>query len=247
MEKEKLKRLFRIGVVIVLIICAITYIWATMLKYEVEGETNMPFVLSKMIVISTAEGLEKDQTEHKWDMHIMQNNDIYLEITKNKSYKQKEVIDSIKMENFYIETQPKLGEIKIYKPSNQENKTYDYDQASEITDKLEYMAEEKTDIKNLSIANQGGTVLVRFANTNVAQFVSDELEEIKQDGTLLKAAGASYDDLKYKVNFDLIITLVSGIQYKANISLDLPVGNLLEEGTSSMEQKNLKDIVFKRI
>lgn len=247
MEKEKLKRLFRIGIVIVLIICAITYIWATMLKYEVEGETNMPFVLSKMIVISTAEGLEKDQTEHKWDMDIMQNNDIYLEITKNKSYKQKEVIDSIKMENFYIETPPKLGEIKIYKPSNKENKTYDYDQASEITDKLEYMAEEKTDIKNLSIANQGGTVLVRFANTNVAQFVSDELEEIKQDGTLLKAAGVSYDDLKYKVNFDLIITLVSGIQYKANISLDLPVGNLLEEGTSSMEQKNLKDIVFKRI
>lgn len=247
MEKHKLKKFLRIGIFIVLIISVIAYIATTMLKYEVEGETNMPFTLSKMIIISTAEGFEKEQTEHKWDMDIMQNNDVYIEITKNKAYKQKEVIESITMENFSYEAQPNIGETKIYRPSKQENKTYDYELDSEITEKLEYIGSEKTDIKNLSIANQGGMVLLRFTNANVAEFISDDAVEIKQDGTLLKQAGVSYEDLKYKVNFDLVITLVSGTKYKANISLDMPIGNLLEEGTSSIEDTKLENIVFKRM
>ena len=88
MEKEKLKKFFRIGIFILLIIVAITYIATTMLKYEVEGEKNMPFMLSRLMVISTAEGIEQEQTAHKWDMNIMQNNDVYIEITKNKAYQQ---------------------------------------------------------------------------------------------------------------------------------------------------------------
>jgi len=231
----------------VLIISVIAYIATTMLKYEVEGETNMPFTLSKMIVISTAEGFEKEQTEHKWNMDIMQNNDVYLEITKNKEYKQKEAIESITIENFYYESEPKLGEPKIYRPSRQENKTYDYELDSEVTEKLEYIGSEKTDIKNLNIANQGGMILLRFTNANVSQFISDDAVEIKQDGTLLKQAGVLYEDLKYKVNFDLIITLVSGTKYKANILLDMPIKDLLEEGISSIEDTKLENIVFKRM
>ena len=247
MEREKFKKLFRIGIFIVLIIAIVTYIAFSMIKYEVEGETNMPFALSKMIIISTAEGFEKEQTEHKWDMDIMQNNDVYIEITKNKAYKSKEVIESIYMENFSYEMKPNIGEPKIYKPSKQENKTYDYEESSEITEKIEYIGSEKNDIKNLNIANQGGTILLRFANTNVARFVSDDAVEIKQDGTLLKQAEVEYEDLKYKVKFDLVITLVSGTKYKANILLDMPIGNLLEEGTCSIEDKKLKDVVFKRM
>lgn len=247
MEKEKLKKFLKIGIFVVLIIAVIAYIATTMLKYEVEGETNMPFTLSKMIVISTAEGLEKEQTEHKWDMDIMQNNDVYLEITKNKSYSKKEVIENITMENFYYQMKPKIGETKIYRPSTQENKTYDYNVESEVTDKIEYIGSEKTDIKNLAIANQGGMVLLRFSNTNVAEFISDDAVEVKQDGSLLKQTGVSYEDFKYKVNFDLIITLVSGTKYKANISIDMPTGNILEEETSSLEDTKLEDVVFKRM
>lgn len=247
MEKEKLKKFFRIGVFIILIILAITYIATTMLKYEVEGEKNMPFTLSKLMIISNAEGVEKEQTEHTWDMDVMQNNDVYIEISKNKSYRSKEVIESVTLENFTYEIQPKIGETKIYRPSKEENKTYDEKEESLVTDRLEYIGGEKTDIKNLTIANQGGLILLRFANTNVTKFVSDEVTEVKQDGTLLKQAGIPLEDLKYKANFDLIITLVSGTKYKTNLSLDLPVGNLLEEGKGTLEEKELSNIVFKRM
>ena len=48
------------------------------------------------------------------------------------------------------------------------------------------------------------------------------------------------------MNFDVTIDIESGKQYKANITLDLPVGNVIEEGTTSTEITDLKDIVFKR-
>lgn len=33
-----------------------------MIKYEVEGETNMPFKLSKVIVVGTVEGVENGES-----------------------------------------------------------------------------------------------------------------------------------------------------------------------------------------
>lgn len=247
MEKEKFKKFFRIGIFIVLIIVAIMYIVSTMVKYEVEGESNMPFTLSKLMIVSNAEGMDKEQTEHKWHMDVFQNNDVYLEITKNKSYKQKEAIESITLENFSYEIEPEKGNTKIYRPSKEEKKTYDNKEESEVSEKLTYRGGEETNLKNLEVANQGGLILVRFANTNVAEFISDDVTEVKQDGSLLKQAGLSLEELKYKVNFDLTITLVSGTTYKANLSLDLPVGDILEEGTCSLEDKKLENVIFKRM
>ena len=63
---------------------------------------------------------------------------------------------------------------------------------------------------------------------------------------LLKSANITENDLKSKVNFDVTIDIESGKQYKANITLDLPVENVIEEGTTSTEITDLKDIVFKR-
>ena len=71
-----------------------------MLKYQVEGEKNMPFTISKLMLISNAEGVEKDEKSNVWNMDIMQNNDVYIEIMKNKNYKQQEIIESITLDNF---------------------------------------------------------------------------------------------------------------------------------------------------
>lgn len=54
-----------------------------MLRYQVEGETNLPFELSKMIVVSTAESNEIEAVaDTKWNFSVNQYNDIYLEIQK---------------------------------------------------------------------------------------------------------------------------------------------------------------------
>ena len=63
----------------------------------------------------------------------------------------------------------------------------------------------------------------------------------------MKNTNINQDDLKSKVNFDVIIDVESGKQYKANIELDFPVGNVVEEGTTSTEITDLSNIIFKRL
>ena len=72
----------------------------------------------------------------------------------------------------------------------------------------------------------------------------DENEAIKVDGTLLKQIGE--DRLKYQVSFDLIIELENNVKLKTKINLNLPAGNILENGIETIEETNMKT-VFKRI
>ena len=55
------------------------------------------------------------------------------------------------------------------------------------------------------------------------------------------------DDLKEKISFDVILKLESGKTFKSNIKLELPIDNVVENGTQSKEYADLKEIVFKRI
>ena len=52
--------------------------------------------------------------------------------------------------------------------------------------------------------------------------------------------------MQFAVSFDFVITLKDK-SYKASISLDLPCGNLIEEGTSSKEIRDMSHLVFKRV
>ena len=54
------------------------------------------------------------------------------------------------------------------------------------------------------------------------------------------------DDLKEKISFDVILKLESGKTFKSNIKLELPIDNVVENGTQSKEYTDLKEIVFKR-
>ena len=97
----------------------------------------------------------------------------------------------------------------------------------------------------MKIANQGGIIAFRCSNNNVAKYQSDE-EEINH-GELLKKAGITEEDLKMKLTFDLTIILESGKEYQAEVKTELPIGNVIEEGNTSTEITDLKDIIFKRI
>lgn len=137
-----------------------------MLKYEVEGESNMPFELSQIVVVSTAEGREIEG-ENTWNLDIIQNNDVYIHIGKNKNYRETEVIKSITIDNFEINEKPAKGKIEIYKPSNNEGKVYEYEDKYKIEDKLIYKGEEKNNLKEAKIANQGGIIAFRYSNQDL--------------------------------------------------------------------------------
>jgi len=246
LQNKKEKKFIRISIICIIITLIITIIGILILKYQVEGETNMPFQLSKVMVISTAEGIRNEEAEMKWDMKVEQYNDIYLEIIKNKNYKQTEIIDKIVLNNFKINKTPQIGNIVIYRPDVEENKTYSNSSDMIVDEELIYEGNEEADLKNLKIANQGGMLLLRYSNENIANYQSDEDTEIVHDGTLLKKTGINIEEIKFQISFDITIYLVSEKNYKGTITLDLPVSDITEEGISHTEKKDCSDIIFKR-
>lgn len=232
-KKEKIKACIAIGIIIL----AILITGIITLKYYVEGEKNIPYKLSKITIVSTAEGVENKGTEEKWNLSVYQNNDVYFSIEKNRENEENdELIESISIENIEITKAPNIGKIKIYMPNSLEGRTFSYEEDYIIEQKtLKYKGAAKTNVKNLEIGNQGGTAIIRFSNNGIANYISNEDIEVKHDGSLLEKVGVDANNLKFEVNFDFIIKLKNK-SYVSNITLELPCGtNLIEEGTSSQE------------
>ena len=241
MRKNRFIKMFI--VLFIISIIAITVI-SIIVKYQVEGETNMPFEISKIMVISTAGGIQKEQTENKWDLDLIQSNDVYIDIIKNKNYNKEEIIDKIIIDNLTIETKPLKGEVKTYR-LNGETGALTNSEDARIENSLEYTGSEKSNLKNLQIANQGGLILLRFVNENLGNYTSNDDTEIRHDGTLLGKIGITNEEIKFTVSFDLSIELKSEKKYKTNIVLEMPTGDIVQEGTTNY-QMNDDNIVFKR-
>ena len=246
---DKLKNLtktksFHICMIIVIIVVILFIVGMLVLRYSVEGETNMPFNLSKITIISTQEGVDDGQTNTRWSFDVHQSNDIYVYIDKNDGYDKTEIIKSVYVDNFQIEAK-NTDNIKLYRPdAEEENLIFQYND-EDIIQSLEYRGDVESDLKNLKISNQGGIIAFRCSNNYVTKYQSDE-EEINHS-ELLKKAGVTEEDLKVTLTFQLTITLESGKEYQAEIKTELPTGNVIEEGSTSTEITDLEDIVFKRI
>lgn len=248
---EKLKRLinrkwFHICIMIIIVTFLIISALFITIKYNVEGETNMPFNLSKITVISSSEGKNKENGENKWDYYINQNNDVYLYIEKNKNFDKEAIIEKINIENIKVEKKSEQGTINIYKPEIDETKTLFENKEENKVQTIEYTGDLESNIKNLKISNQGGMIVFRCANDNVAEYNSNEEEEINING-LLKKVDISEENLQFKLSFDVIIKTRDLKEYKAEVSIELPAQGIKENDVSSNEEVDLKDVVFKRI
>ena len=115
-----------------------------------------------------------------------------------------------------------------------------------ITDSIEYIGAQETYLKgeNLAISNQGGIIEFSIIVNDLGKIKYNENESLKVNGTLLKQVAVR--DLDYQVKFDLIIELQNNLKLKTKITLDLPTGNILENGIETLEESNMKT-VFKRI
>ena len=212
--KEKLNKV--LALLIIVIAFAVTLM--IMLKYKTEGETNLPFLLTKIMIVSSADSETKQENpdNYKWNMSINQYNDIYMEIKKNYEYKRDCYIKSVSIENLKI-SEPKIGKEIAYMPNSTDGKQYVYDDNFIIKDKLTYNGASANNPKNLEIANQGGNVLFRIANRNTSEYVSNEDGEVAYNGTFLKKTNVNIDDIKVSVNFDVVIR-TNKLQYRGNVS-----------------------------
>ena len=247
---DKIKRftktkMFHLCMVIVIIAVILFAVGIIALRYAVEGETNMPFELSKITVISSSEGKDKVVEASKWAFDINQNNDIYLYIEKNDNSNKQEIIKEIEINNINVEKNTEKGEIKIYKPTTAEEATIFSNKEENEIQSIIYTGDLQSDLKQQKVSNQGGIISFRYGLNNVSEYLSQE-EEINHS-ELLKKSNVTEEDLKAKLIFDIIIRLESGKEYKASISLDVPVEGIVEKGTTSIEKTDLSDVVFKRI
>ena len=244
-ENSIFKKIIKRNVLFFILVLVIALIGLIILKYHVEGEQNMPFDLSEILVVSTAEGNQKEETgDNNWNVDIYQTNDVYLNIKKNKNYKDTEIIKNIEIKNINIDEKPSLGKIELYVPSN-ENEIYNYEENHKINSNIVFDGDKKSDIKNLKISNQGGIIVFRIVNKTGKEYISND-EELKHDGTLLQKAEVNNEDIKAKISFDIVITLESGVSFSGKITIEIPVDDVTTQGVTNLDKKDMKDVVFKR-
>ena len=244
LKKLKEKKIFHVIILILLVVIILVSMSFIIIKYNVEGETNMPFKLSKISIISSSEGIDKESEGNRWAFDIYQNNDIFIYIDKNENYKKESAIKNIKISNFKIETD-KIDNTKIYKPNEQEeNVIFKYDE-NDVVNELQYEGSNENELKKLKISNQGGIVAFRCLKEKVAEYLSND-EEINH-AELLKKANVTQDMLKVNLSFDFTIELEDGKQFKTNMELQLPKNDVIEKGTTQEELTDMSKYIFKRI
>lgn len=232
--------------VLIIIVIAFCASLAIMLKYKTEGETNMPFEVKKILIVSSAEAESKKENKEntKWNLNIDQYNDIYINFEKNEEFDQESYIREVTIENINIES-PKKGEISIYMPNSTEGKLFSYEDNFKVNESLTYIGATEDNYKALQMANQGGTFLFRVVNRNVSEYVSNDDDEIHYDGTLLKKTNIKLEEIKTKISFDIVIK-TNKSTYRGNVSITMPGDDIEEKGVSQTIIEDFSDVVFKR-
>lgn len=215
------------------------------LKYEVQGETNMPFKITKISIAQSVEGIEESEHQEKWNFNISENNDIYIYIEKNLGYNKTEIIKNILINNIKINKKNSKGEIKTYKPVEDEKTMFKNIKENEINEII-YTGELESNIKQQKISNQGGIVAFRYAIDNISNYVSNENEMVDY-GKFLQLTNIKEEDIQTNITFDLTITLTTGRKYQTNIQIDIPTKEVIEKGVSGIELTEFNDLIFKRI
>lgn len=236
------KKYFHTCVIISIIAIILFILGMIVLRYNVEGETNMPFQLKKVIIISSQEGIDKESSEYRWAYDLSQNNDIYIYVERNKNYNKQEIIKNVTIDNIKVKKEIEKGTINLYRP-NSSGTIFKNIEENKIQT-ISYIGDLQSNMQELKISNQGGIVSFRYSNDNIAELLSND--EVINHTELLKKANVQEKDLKAILSFDLTIELESGKNYKASMNLEMPVEGVIENGTASKEITEFEDVIFKR-
>lgn len=246
MEEAK-KRVLRKYVFIAFLLIITAVVILLMIKYNVEGEKNMPFKLSKIVVQSTIDTKSREGTGNLWDLELTQNNDVYIYIEKNKEVESENQLKSIKIKRITPVVKPVKGTISVLLPtSNKVNKIFSNSTENYLNKTIEYNANTSDNLERQEICQDGGMIAFRISNQNIGEYVSNEDTEIKYDKSLLEKAGIDEKEMKFTVEVDLVMELSEDEKYKGTISLDLPTDTFENKGSITTEITDTSKIIFKR-
>ncbi len=245
MSKSLIKKIAFIVAVVLFLLIALMIV----VRYHKVGETSMPFEINKILMVSTVDAEKIDDPNNLWNIPIDQVNDIYIYIEKNDDTKRERLIKEIVFDNFQITEKPKNGNVVLLKATGDINTNDLYNKSTEdiLSKGLTFIGGEIDDMKGLEIANIGGVCGFRMSLKDLGSFVSTESEEVIYDGSLLSKIDIKQEDIRFKTSFDMTIKLDNNISYKGTINLELPAGNIVEDGKASIEKSDFSDVIFKRV
>lgn len=248
-DLKRKNRIIHIYIISAILIIALSTVFFIMYKYNIEGERNLPFNITKLIVISSAETENFEKQESIYQADVIQKNDIYIAIEKNQNYKKTDAIKEITFNNFKILEQSKIGKLNFYRTTTEGTKTFEYTENYLINNEIKYIGGKETNLQEeqMTIANQGGLLKISATIEDLGKLTYTENENITSDGRLLNKLNLKSEDIKTKISFDVIMKLSSGNTFKTTITLDLPTGDIVNEGVSTTENNNLEKLVFKRV
>lgn len=216
------------------------------IKYQVEGEKDMPYKLKEVVIKSSINSLNID-SKNLWDLELSQANDIYLYIESDKEKNKNEKIQSVSIKNIEVKNYNKKDNIKVLLPTGNSLKDiYDNSTKDYINEKIEYLASSIDSLENHEICENGGMIALRIYNQNIGTYKSTKDKKVTYDGSLLKKANINEDDLKFTISMDLIIETNVGIRYKTNLQYELPVDKFENSGVKTKVINEFSDVVFKR-
>lgn len=242
----KKKEIIKKSLFLVCIAILILFVVLVMLKYEVEGEKELPYRINKILLVSTVDGKANADPENLWNIDITQTNDIFIYIDSDG--KTKETIKEVSLENFQIVKSPQKGTVEILRPTADLENLYSNSVQNYLNDKIVYQGAKLDDMKSLEVSNNGGVVGFRLSLNDLGKFVSnDENIEITYDGRLLSNLGVNLEEIKLSLSFDIIITTSENVSYKGTLILDMPTNEIIEKGASKTEITDFSNVIFKRV
>lgn len=243
-EKEKKSKIIKKYIFISFLALSIIISTLLIVKYNVEGEKNLPFEIEKISIKSSLD-TKSNQSENIWDLSIIQNNDIYIYFKKNEKLDSE--VQKIRIENLKIKRNKEIGQTKLFIPTSNDIKTNFKNSTEDYSKKgIEYTVNNVDNMEKQEISQNGGMIAFRISNQDLAEYISNEEADLQYDGTLLQKAGITEQDIKITVSMDIIIEISKKEKYKGTLTLELPIEDFNEKSILGIEKTDLSDVIFKR-
>ncbi|MBP3464358.1 MAG: hypothetical protein J6K45_07805 [Clostridia bacterium] len=244
MEKEIKSKVIKKYIFISFLLLAIIISTLLIVRYNVEGEKSLPFELEKIIIKSSID-TQNNESENIWDLSITQNNDIYMYFKKNNSFETN--IEKVKIDNFQIIKKKEIGTTKLFLPTSNDIKTNFKNSTEDYIKKgIEYTTNTVDNMEKQEISKDGGMLAFRISNQELATYVSNDETEINYDGSLLKKAGISEEDIKITAKMDITIQVSQKEKYKGTLEVELPVENFEDKSIVDKQITDFSKVIFKR-
>ena len=135
------------------IIIVITIVISIIIKYNVEGETTLPYSIEKILIVSRVDTANNEDAENLWNINLTENNNVFIYIKKNENTTN-ETIKEIKINNFKIVSKPSIGQVVIYRPTGDLNNLYEYSEQDYLKDSITYTGAKVDTLKKLEIGTK---------------------------------------------------------------------------------------------